>query len=115
MINETMELDKNRFWFPINASTNNTPYAEGYIRCRTAFDGRLVNEHCDLIQAKMPTMHNFDDFFSQRGLITIADFKNYFDCIPLDKRDLKKLKYYDFQNMRLETACVTITSIIKFN
>ena len=81
MINETMELDKNGLWFPINASTNNTPYtviekkpdAEGYIRCRPAFDGRLVNEHCDLIQAKMPTMRNFDDFFSQ-GHMYFADF-----------------------------------------
>ena len=32
---------------------------------------------------------DFDDFYATPGLMTVFDFKNYFDCIPLDKRDWK--------------------------
>ena len=95
MINETLENDRNGFWIPIETSQHNIPYtviakkpdSEGWIRHRAAFDARSINQFCELIKASMPTMRNFDDFFAKRGLITLADFKNFFDCIPLDERD----------------------------
>ena len=97
MINETIELDRNGFWIPIETSQHNIPYtviakkpdATGHIRHRAAFDARTINQYCELIKAAMPTMRNFDDFFARPGLITLADFKNFFDCLPLDPRDWK--------------------------
>ena len=35
----------------------------------------------------MPTMRDFDEFYAKPGLISTFDFKNYFDCIPLDSKD----------------------------
>ena len=95
MINETIEMDKNGFWIPIESNQHNIPYtvipkkpdAEGHVRHRAAFDATGINKYCELIKAKMPTMRNFDDFYSCPGLITLADFKNYFDCIPLNQED----------------------------
>ena len=95
MINETIEMDKNGFWIPIESNQHNIPYTviakkpdkEGYIRHRAAFDARSINKYCELIKARMPTMRDFDDFYAKPGLVTLADFKNFLDCIPLDERN----------------------------
>ena len=95
MINYTWHNDLNGFWQACYDSTNCIPYtmvakkdSAGKIsRYRPAFDARVVNQYCELIPSNMPTIRDFDEFFARRGLITIADCKNYFDCIPLDERD----------------------------
>ena len=35
----------------------------------------------------MPTLKDFRELHSKKGLTTSADLKNCFDCIPLDERD----------------------------
>ena len=113
MINETIELDKNGFWIPIETSKNNIPYtviakkpdAEGFVRHRAAFDARSINKFCELIQAKMPTMRNFDDFYSRPGLVTLADFKNFFDCIPLHEDDWQFAVVQTPLGLRMMTHC----------
>ena len=55
MINYTIENDNNKFWRRIKCSENCIPY----------------------------TMLDFDEFYSRPGLVTIFDFKNTFDGIPL--------------------------------
>ena len=95
MINYTTECDKNGFWIEMNCSINNNPYtmilkapdAQGHQRGRPVFDFRKLNTICELIESYMPNMHDFDEFFAQPGLITVFDFKNYFDCIPLHSDD----------------------------
>ena len=113
MINETIELDKNGFWIPIEMSKNNIPYtviakkpdAEGHVRHRAAFDARSINKFCELIQAKMPTMRNFDDFYARPGLVTLADFKNFFDCIPLHEDDWQFAVVQTPLGLRMMTHC----------
>ena len=63
------------------------PDASGHQRGRPVFDFRKLNSICELIESYMPTMRDFDEFYAQPGLITTFDFKNYFDCIPMDKDD----------------------------
>ena len=95
MIRYTQENDDNGFWEEVKTATHCMPYtmvakknSKGEIaRYRPAFDGRMVNDLCDLIPSYMPTMRDFDDFFATKGLMTIADCKNYFDCIPLASKD----------------------------
>ena len=94
MINYTIENENNGFWHPIKFSLHCVPYTmvpkrrHGVIyRYRPAFDGRIVNQYCDLMEANMPTIKDIDDLHSIPGFVTCADVKNCFDCIPLDKRD----------------------------
>ena len=95
MIQYTEHNDKNGFWRPIVDSQNNIPYTmvakknkDGTIsRWRPAFDARGVNKWCTLTPSWMPTIRDFDQFFALKGLITIADCKNFFDCIPLHEAD----------------------------
>ena len=94
MINYTIENEKNGFWEPIKQSLHCVPYTmvpkkrHGIIyRYRPAFDGRVVNKYCELMDANMPTIKDIDDLHSIPGFVTCADVKNCFDCIPLDERD----------------------------
>ena len=97
MIAYTLEMDKSEFWLPIKTSINNNPYtitlkkpdAAGVIRGRPALDMRKLNEICVLMESHMPTIKDFDQFYSQPGLITAFDFKNCFDCIPLCRDEWK--------------------------
>ena len=63
------------------------PDLSGHSRGRPVFDFRELNALCDLMVAYMPTMIDFNEFFAKPGLITTFDFKNYFDCIPMAKKD----------------------------
>ena len=97
MIKYTEANDENQFWDKITGSLNCIPYTmvpkknekREIVRWRPAFDARGVNKWCNLIPCWMPTMRDFDEFFALKGLITIADCKNFFDCIPLAKEDQK--------------------------
>ncbi len=96
MINYTIVNQKNGFWKRIDYSLHCVPYTmvpkkrHGVIyRYRPAFDGRPVNQYCELMPSNMPTLKDFDDLHSIRGFTTCADVKNCFDCIPLDPRDWK--------------------------
>ena len=95
MIIYTLENEKNGYWHKIPSSLHCIPYTmvakrnkNGTIlRYRPAFDGRVVNQYCELFKANMPTMKDFDEFHSIKGLFTVADIKNMFDNIPLHKDD----------------------------
>ena len=56
---------------------------------RPAFDGRIVNQYCRLMQCMMPTLQDFRNLHQIRGLTTMMDIKNCFDCIPLHPADRK--------------------------
>ena len=97
MIAYSLEMDKSNFWKNIKTSINCNPYtitlkkpdAAGIRRGRPALDMRKVNQITSLMESHMPTIKDFDQFYSQPGFITAFDFKNYFDCIPLHKDDWK--------------------------
>ena len=96
MIRYTKLNEENNFWFKIKHSLHCVPYTmvpkrkNGVIyRYRPAFDGRVVNQYCQLMDANMPTIKDIDDLHSIPGFVTCADVKNCFDCIPLDERDQK--------------------------
>ena len=96
MINYTLINKNNGFWHPINYSLYSIPYTmipkkrngKVYIY-RPAFDARIVNQHCTLIPILMPTIKDFRELHSIKGFVTMADFKNFFDCIPLHRDDWK--------------------------
>ena len=97
MIAYTLEMDKSGFWDKIENAVNNNPYTiilkapdlTGWKIPRPVFDLRLLNSICDLIDCVMPTQRDIDQFFARPGLMSIFDFKNWFDCIPLKNRDRK--------------------------
>ena len=96
MINYTILNEQNGFWKPIDVSLHCIPYTmvpkkrNGIIyRYRPAFDGRVVNQYCNLMKSNMPTLRDFRDLQSIRGFTTMADIKNFFDCIPLHILDQK--------------------------
>ena len=96
MILYTMHNQQNGFWYKVNTSLHCMPHTmvpkvhpvtREILRYRPAFDARLLNSMCELYRSNMPTMKDFDDFHSIRGLFTMADIKNMFDNIPLHKDD----------------------------
>ena len=96
MINYTLYNEDNGFWEPIQVSLHSIPYTmvpkkkNGVVyRYRPAFDGRVVNQYCALMQSNMPTLRDFRELQSIRGFSTMADIKNCFDCIPLHPLDRK--------------------------
>ena len=96
MINYTLMNEKNGFWHPIKYSLHCIPYTmipkkkNGVIYLyRPAFDARVVNQHCTLMPIIMPTIKDFRELHAIKGFVTMADFKNFFDCIPLHKDDWK--------------------------
>ena len=97
MINYTIENEKNGFWYKILQSQHCIPYTmvpkknkQGIVtRMRPAFDGRIVNQYCRLMQCMMPTLQDFRNLHQIRGLTTMMDIKNCFDCIPLHPADRK--------------------------
>ena len=97
MINYTIENEKNGFWYKISQSQHCIPYTmvpkknkQGIVtRMRPAFDGRIVNQYCRLMQCMMPTLQDFRNLHQTRGLTTMMDIKNCFDCIPLHPADRK--------------------------
>ena len=96
MINYTLLNEENKFWKKIEYSLHCIPYTmipkkkNGVIYLyRPAFDARIVNQHCTLMPIIMPTLKDFRELHAIPGLTTMADIKNCFDCIPLDKRDWK--------------------------
>ena len=96
MINYTILNEENGFWKPVDVSLHCIPYTmvpkkrNGVIyRYRPAFDGRVVNQYCILMNSNMPTIRDFRDLQSIRGFTTMADIKNFFDCIPLAIVDQK--------------------------
>ena len=96
MINYTIINEENGFWEPIKVSLHSIPYTmvpkkykNVVYRYRPAFDGRVVNQYCKLMQSNMPTLRDFRELQSIRGFSTMADIKNFFDCIPLHKDDRK--------------------------
>ena len=85
MINYTKLNHSNGFWRPIWTSIHCVPYTmvpkkrHGVIyRYRPAFDGRVVNQYCELMDSHMPTQQDFDNLFSIYGFTTMADVKNFF-------------------------------------
>ena len=96
MINYTIKNERNGFWKKIKYSLNCVPYTmvpkkkNGQIvRFRPAFDGRVVNQYCRLMTCTMPTLKDFRELHSIKGLVTMLDIKNMFDCIPLHPDDRK--------------------------
>ena len=97
MINYTLINEKNGFWYKIPRSKHGMPYlcvpkknSKGVIlRYRPAFDARIVNQYCELMQIVMPTRKDFRNLHQRPGLTTLADIKNFFDCIPLHWKDQK--------------------------
>ena len=97
MINYTLINEKNGFWYKIPRSKHGIPYlmvpkkdAKGAVaRYRPAFDARVVNQYCELMQCVMPTFTDFRNLHQRGGLTTLADIKNFFDCIPLHWEDRK--------------------------
>ena len=94
MIVYTILNRDNGFWHKISHSLNCVPYTMVpkyklgvIIRHRPAFDGRPVNQYCELMPSNMPTLKDFIELHSIRGLTTMADVKNCFDCIPLHEDD----------------------------
>ena len=95
MIVYTKENEDNGYWYKIPSSLHCIPYTmvakkskDGTIlRYRPAFDGRVVNQYCELFKANMPTLRDFNEFHSIKGLFTMADLKNMFDNIPLHEED----------------------------
>ena len=95
MIEYTRQNDKNEYWAEVPQTLHCIPYLmipkrnkEGkIIRYRPAFDARVVNQYLDLYPIHLPTMHDFDEIYSVKGLFTLMDMKNMFDCIPLHKDD----------------------------
>ena len=95
-INYTKLNDENKFWKPIEWSLHAIPatmvpkkWRGVFDRYRPAFDARVVNQWCQLIPCCMPTLLNFKELHSKPGLCTMADVKNYFDCMPLAEPDQK--------------------------
>ena len=96
MINYTILNEKNGFWKKIDYSLHCIPYTmipkkkHGKIYMyRPAFDARIINQHCTLMPIIMPTIKDFRELHSIKGFVTMADFKNFFDCIPLHEDDQK--------------------------
>ena len=94
MINYTQQNQANGFWDRVQRSLHCIPYTmvgkkkHGVIyRYRPAFDARIVNQYCYLMMAYMPTMQDLNNFHAQKGLISMFDVKNCFDCIPLHPDD----------------------------
>jgi len=95
LINWTKENQENGFWFPVPRSRHCMPillvpkrYSDGTIKLyRPAFDARIINKHCILMKCLIPTFQDFRSLHQQKGPTTMADLKNYFDCIPLNKQD----------------------------
>ena len=90
MINWTKLNEENGFWRRIKYSVNCVPYTmiakkkNGItVRMRPAFDGRIVNQYCQLMIMKMPTLKHFRDLHAIRALTTVCDAKNMFDNIPM--------------------------------
>ena len=95
LINWTRQNQFNGFWYSVKRSQHCIPILmipkrtpEGRIyRYRPAFDARILNSHCILMNCLMPTFLDFRNLHQQRGPTTMADLKNYFDCIPLWEKD----------------------------
>ena len=94
MINYTKVNADNGFWDRVERSLHAVPYTmvpkkrDGVIfRYRPAFDGRVVNQWCELLDSNMPTIKDFRDIHSIIGFTTALDIKNCFDCIPLHYLD----------------------------
>ena len=95
VIDYTLKNEENGYWHKVSSTMHCMPIVmvpkknqQGVIiRYRPAFDARIVNQYCELIPPKMPTLKDFDDIYMIKGLMTLADIKNMYDCIPLDPRD----------------------------
>ena len=95
MIEYTNENDDNGYWVPVERTLHCIPYLMipkrnkngEVIRYRPAFDARVVNQYLHLYPIHLPTMKDFDEIYSIKGLFTLMDMKNMFDCIPLHKDD----------------------------
>ena len=95
MIEYTQENDINKYWTPVTRTLHCIPYLmipkrnkDGkVIRYRPAFDARVVNQYLHLYPIHLPTMKDFDEIYSIKGLFTLMDMKNMFDCIPLHEAD----------------------------
>ena len=95
MIEYTKHNDNNHYWHKVTRTLHCIPYLmipkrnkEGkVIRYRPAFDARVVNQYLELYPIHLPTMRDFDEIYSIKGLFTLMDLKNMFDCIPLHDDD----------------------------
>ena len=95
LINWTRINADNGFWYHVARSQHCIPILmvpkrlkNGTIlRYRPAFDARIVNKYCNLMKCLIPTFMDFRNLHQQRGTTTMADLKNYFDCIPLHPAD----------------------------
>ena len=95
MIEYTNHNRKNGYWVPVDRTLHCIPYLMipkrdkngNIIRYRPAFDARVVNQYLELYPIHLPTMRDFDEIYSIKGLFTLMDLKNMFDCIPLHKAD----------------------------
>ena len=95
MIEYTRENDINRYWSTVSRTLHCIPYLMipkrnkngEVIRYRPAFDASVVNQYLELYPIHLPTMRDFDEIYSIKGLFTLMDMKNMFDCIPLHPAD----------------------------
>ena len=95
MIEYTKHNDNNHYWHEVTRTLHCIPYLmipkrnkNGIvIRYRPAFDARVVNQYLELYPIHLPTMRDFDEIYSIKGLFTLMDLKNMFDCIPLHDAD----------------------------
>ena len=91
MINYVFHNQQNGFLKPVSRALHCIPFtmvgkknsAGVFTRWRPAWDGRIINQYCYLMQTNMPTLQDFHELHALRGLLSCFDFKNCFDCIPL--------------------------------
>ena len=95
MIEYTEQNDINKYWSSVTRTLHCIPYLMipkrdkngNIIRYRPAFDARVVNQYLESFPIHLPTMRDFDEIYSIKGLFTLMDMKNMFDCIPLHDDD----------------------------
>ena len=95
LINFTLENERNGFWYHVTRSLHCMPIlmvpkrskTGVLLRYRPAYDARVINKYCILMPCAIPTFLDFRNLHQQRGTTTMADIKNYFDCIPLAQPD----------------------------
>ena len=93
---QTLNYTKNGMFVPDNTSPHNVPAIvitkkpeneKEAPRKRLAFDFTLLNSYTKDVKSHIPTFNYIFDRLRGPGKFSTTDFKNYFDCIPLRKRD----------------------------
>ena len=90
VIYSAMKNQENGLYIPDDHSIHNVPILvvprkDG--RYRLAYDLRLLNSHTKEIKSNIPTYNWLFELLQGRGLFTVSDIKNYFECILTRARD----------------------------